>query len=121
MVRTWFALSAVTMVVVMLAGGTGRAQTGGARDCSAKPVRVEGALLVNLNSATAAELQALPNIGPATAARIIEYRQKSGGFKKVEDSHEHQGHWREELLEAAAARHRRNAEGHGTLTGSLFP
>jgi competence protein ComEA len=85
MVRTWFALSAVTMVVVMLAGGTGRAQTGGARDRSAKPVRVEGALLVNLNSATAAELQALPNIGPATAARIIEYRQKSGGFKKVED------------------------------------
>ena len=85
MVRTWFALSAVAMVVVMLAGGTARAQTGGVRDRTAKPVRVEGALLVNLNSASAAELQALPNIGPATAARIIEYRQKSGGFKKVED------------------------------------
>lgn len=40
---------------------------------------------VNLNSATATELEALPGVGLATAARIIEYRQKVGGFKKIED------------------------------------
>jgi len=41
--------------------------------------------LVNLNSATAAELEALPGVGPATATRIVDYRQKNGPFKKIED------------------------------------
>lgn len=45
----------------------------------------EQATPVNLNTATAADLQKLPGIGPAVAERIIEQRQKLGGFKKVED------------------------------------
>jgi comEA protein len=40
---------------------------------------------LNLNTATADELEALPGIGPATASRIVEYRQKNGPFKKIED------------------------------------
>jgi competence protein ComEA len=40
---------------------------------------------LNLNTATSAELQKLPGVGPAVAARIIEYRQKNGAFKKIED------------------------------------
>jgi competence protein ComEA len=49
-----------------------------------KPVPAD-APVINLNSATAAELEKLPGVGPATAARIVEYRQKNGAFKKVED------------------------------------
>jgi competence protein ComEA len=40
---------------------------------------------VNLNTATAAEIASLPGVGPKAAQRIIEYRQKSGGFKKIEE------------------------------------
>ena len=40
---------------------------------------------VNLNTATADQLTTIPGIGPKMAERIIEYRQKNGGFKKVED------------------------------------
>ena len=40
---------------------------------------------VNLNTATAEQLAAIPGVGPKMAERIIDYRQKNGGFKKVED------------------------------------
>jgi competence protein ComEA len=40
---------------------------------------------ININTATAAELEALPGVGPAMAARIVEFRTKNGGFKKLED------------------------------------
>jgi competence protein ComEA len=40
---------------------------------------------INLNRATAAELEALPGIGPTRAAAIVEYRQRQGEFKTVED------------------------------------
>ena len=40
---------------------------------------------INLNTATVAQLETLPGIGKSTAERIVEYRQKNGGFKKVED------------------------------------
>jgi len=40
---------------------------------------------VDLNSASVAELQAVPGIGPATAEAIVNFREKSGRFKRVED------------------------------------
>ena len=41
-------------------------------------------VMVNLNSATATDLQQLPGIGAKVAARILEYRQKNGPFTKIE-------------------------------------
>ena len=43
------------------------------------------AAMVNINTASAAELETLPGIGAKTAGRILEYRQKNGPFKKVEE------------------------------------
>jgi competence protein ComEA len=40
---------------------------------------------INLNTATVDQLETLPGIGRKTAERIIEYRTKSGGFKRIED------------------------------------
>lgn len=40
---------------------------------------------VNLNSASAAELEELPRIGTALATRIIEWRDANGPFKSIED------------------------------------
>ncbi len=40
---------------------------------------------VNLNTATMAQLETLPGIGPATSQRIVDYRQQNSGFKKVEE------------------------------------
>lgn len=41
--------------------------------------------LINLNTATAEELDTLPRIGPVLAARIIEYRRAYGPFTSVEE------------------------------------
>jgi competence protein ComEA len=40
---------------------------------------------LNLNAATAEQLATLPGIGPKVAERILEYRTKNGGFKKIEE------------------------------------
>ena len=40
---------------------------------------------VNINTADSVTLQTIPGIGPSKAARIIEYRESQGRFKKIDD------------------------------------
>lgn len=40
---------------------------------------------INVNTATVAEFQLLPRIGPSVAARIVEQREKNGPFKSLDD------------------------------------
>jgi competence protein ComEA len=42
-------------------------------------------LMIDLNSATEAELAALPKIGPALAKRIVEDRSVSGPYRSLDD------------------------------------
>ncbi len=41
--------------------------------------------LININTASVSLLATLPGIGDATAAKIVEYREQAGQFKKIED------------------------------------
>ena len=43
------------------------------------------ASLVNLNTATEAELDTLPEVGPVTAASILTWRDQHGGFTSVDE------------------------------------
>lgn len=79
-----FRLSLPVLAVASLlafASHAGAAQS--ARHAGAKAAA--GNIIVNINTASASDLEGLPGIGAKTAARIIEYRQKNGPFKKVEE------------------------------------
>jgi len=45
----------------------------------------ESARLININTASAAELEELPGIGPALARAIIDYRTANGPFRTIEE------------------------------------
>ena len=70
--RIFARILAVALVLVAF-GAAAAAQ----KQLPAKPI--------DLNLANVKELQELPGVGPVTAQRIIDLRQKSGRFKRVED------------------------------------
>jgi competence protein ComEA len=77
-------LSRLVALLVALSLG-GPAVSHAAQNAGTPPVVEKITAPVNLNTATAADLESLPGIGPRMAERIVEYRQKNGAFKKIED------------------------------------
>lgn len=63
------------------------AKSKGGAGAAGKPTKLVSAAQgqVNINTAGAEQLQELPGIGPAMAARIVGYRQQAGSFQKAED------------------------------------
>jgi len=49
------------------------------------PTATTTASLININTATVEQLDALPSIGPVTAQSIVTYRQQHGPFQHIED------------------------------------
>lgn len=76
--------SARWLIVIWLTLVGGTALVAG-QAASGAPAAQKAEALVDINRASAAELEALPGVGVRTAERIIEYRTKHGGFKKIEE------------------------------------
>ena len=79
------ALLLILTVVALAAVGTAAEQKSPASDAKAPAAKATATAPVNLNTATQAQLETLPGVGAKAAQRILEYRQKNGNFKKVED------------------------------------
>ncbi len=63
--------------------GAGQAGAGQGAGQGAAQATTQGKL--NINSASAAELETLPGIGPSTAQKIVSERTANGSFKSVDD------------------------------------
>jgi competence protein ComEA len=75
-------------VVVPRRGSSGVAAGGagaGATAVTGGTAGAEPSAPVNLNSATAEQLDTLDGVGPATAQKILEYRTQHGGFSSADD------------------------------------
>ena len=82
MFRMFLSVIVLSAVVFANPNAAGAAQASAGSRSPAKAA-LTGAL--NINTASVDDFVALPGIGPKTAALIVEYRQKNGPFKKVED------------------------------------
>ena len=80
--RMLLSLVAAAFLVSTHPPAAAAAQRTAAPRSSAKPAATS---VINLNTASATDLEALPGIGAKTAALIVEYRQKNGPFKKIEE------------------------------------
>ena len=72
-------LATVIALFVVTSGDVVLTQRAAGKPAAAAPA------VVNLNTATATQIATLPGVGEKAAQRIIEYREKNGGFKKIEE------------------------------------
>lgn len=66
-------------------GGAGGSGSGGGSESGSEGKKSESEKLININTASASELETLKGIGPSRAAAIIEYREKYNGFVVKEE------------------------------------
>ncbi|MEO6629203.1 MAG: ComEA family DNA-binding protein [Aquihabitans sp.] len=90
--RIWIPRRGEVTTPIVVAGASGGGGGGGAAGARPDGAGTKGGgaastppAVVDLNSATATELEALPGVGPATATAILSYREEHGRFASVDD------------------------------------
>lgn len=79
-------------VVVPRRGEAGQSVAAGTQGAAATGSTAPSApLALDLNTASAQELEQLDGVGPATAAKIIAYREQNGGFRSIDELDEVSG------------------------------
>ena len=78
LLATVAALSATILITLPAYAAPAQSQSPAPASAPSKP-------LLNINTATVDQFETLPGIGRKTAERIIEYRTKSGSFKRIEE------------------------------------
>ena len=68
---------------VIVASNTADAESGGATAATQSGKSANGK--ININTASAEQLQELSGVGPSLSERIVQYREQNGHFKKIED------------------------------------
>ena len=71
-----------TQIVIPRPGATGATAPGSSTSDTGT---AGGTTLININTASETDLEALPGVGPVTAAAIIDYRTQNGPFSAVDD------------------------------------
>jgi competence protein ComEA len=77
--------TAVALAMLATLATTSSVHVAATQNGKAASKQASSTQVVNVNTASAADFEALPGIGPKLAARIIDYRQKNGPFKKLEE------------------------------------
>ena len=78
-------MCAVAIVIATLIASPSSSWAQAAKGRGAAKAKATATDPINLNAATAAQLQTLPGVGASAAQRILDYRQKNGSFKKIEE------------------------------------
>lgn len=83
-------LSSVNLARVLVDGeqivvGAPGGAAGPGPPAASGPAGPVGSTLVNINTASATELETLPEVGPVTAQAIITWREQHGGFTAIEE------------------------------------
>ena len=83
----YFRMPEVGRITRPVASSSQEGQPPHAGDAASSGVGTQGSVArtIDLNTATQAELELLPGVGPTVAKRIIDYRTQRGRFRSVEE------------------------------------